>query len=228
MNSRSTQTARETFNEIKYGNWNIGAGDAVRVKKIIELVGKDNRILDIGCGVGSIGSQLIKFGNTVYGVDISRSAVKYAREAGIIASKCDVEKHNLPFQTNYFHVVIAAEIIEHMYDTDVFLEKIRKVLKVRGSLVLSTPNIATLGRRLLLLTGKNPLIEVHLGRHSAGHIRYFVKKSLSELLVVHGFAITHFMSDVVNFTPDGKRHSTLLATIFPTFGKSLIVKATKR
>lgn len=128
---------------------------------------------------------------------------------------------------NYFDVVIAGEIIEHLLDTDKFLDNICRVLKPKGHLVLTTPNAASLGRRFLLLTGKNPYLETSFHPLRGGHIRYFVKESLFILLKQHKFKVEYFTSDTVIFNYNQSLYSTKLAKLIPTIGKSLIVKAKK-
>ncbi len=201
-------------------------GDKERIKKIIELTGVGEKILDIGCGVGLIGEQIKKKGNTVYGVDYSKGAVKNARKKGIIAKVADIQK-KIPFKDNFFDGIILGEILEHIYDTDKFLQDIKRKLKKDGYIIITTPNLATLGRRLLLLFGKNPHIEYYLREDSAGHIRYFVKETIFKLLSDNGFKIEKYLSDEVNFNAKGTFKSKFLAKIFPSLGRSIIIKARK-
>lgn len=211
---------------MKYADWVLGDGDRIRTNTIISLAGKEKTILDIGCCGGEIGQQLLNKNNKVYGLDISPTAVKKACSVGIIAKKNNIETENIPFRIK-FDTVIAAEIIEHLADTDAFLEKVRNKLKPRGELIITTPNLATLGRRFLLLLGKNPHMEVNFETHSAGHLRYFIKPTLLNLLTKHHFKVIHFQSDIVNFSSSGKYNSQLLAKLFPTLGRTLIIKAVK-
>jgi 2-polyprenyl-3-methyl-5-hydroxy-6-metoxy-1,4-benzoquinol methylase len=200
------------------------AAEEVRAGILLKMAGEGRSILDLGCYNGRIGSLLRAAGNKVFGMDLSEYALKTAHEKGLIPLKADASEV-LPFKDNTFDVVVAAEIIEHVFNIENFLIEIRRILKKEGSLVLSTPNLASFGRRLYLLFGRNPAIEIGNEQESAGHIRYFVKESLFKLLVEHGFEISLFCSDVVNFDNSGKNFSRLLAKIFPGFGKSLIVKA---
>lgn len=218
---------KKKLSDIKYGSWEVGQYDPERVAQVVSLVGKGKKVLDVGCGVGDIGQLLLENNNRVYGLDISPTAVKKARQKGIEAVCCDIEAKLWPFENRYFDVVVAAEIIEHIFDTDRFLDIIFSKLKKNGFLVLTTPNLATLGRRLLLVVGKDPLTEVRFDKNSAGHIRYFVKNSLEYLLKEHSFKITHFSSDLVNLTSSGRYRSIWLAHLLPSFGRSLIVKAVK-
>lgn len=159
-------------------------------------------------------------------MDIVPALVRIASRKGIKAKVADIEEEAIPFQEK-FDFVLAGEIIEHVFDTQEFLKKIPLVLKKDGRLIITTPNLASLGRRLLLLVGKNPLIETTAAPGQAGHIRYFVKRTLFDLLETSNFQIVRFTSDLVNFEPSGKIHSRLLAKTFPTLGKTLIVSAVK-
>lgn len=216
------------FNEKRYGRLKLGPGEKERVRQVLDLVGEKKVILDVGCGIGEIGTLLIQNKNKVYGVDISPTAAKRAGKRGLIAKHSDIEKEGIPFRNDYFDVVLVGEVIEHVFDTGQFLEEIRKKLKKRGELVLTTPNLATLGRRLLLLIGRNPLIETELTKYSSGHIRYFIEDNLLALLKSHRFEVSHFSSDIVNFTADGRVNSRWLARLFPSLGRTLIIKAIKQ
>lgn len=212
----------------RHSQTNFHPADHVRIKKVLEMIGSKNKVLDIGCDNGTIGSLIRKKGNEVYGVDLSVDAIKFAKEKEIQVLVADM-KSIFPFLENSFDVVFAGEIIEHIYDTDQFLDEVKRVLRPYGHLVLTTPNLASLGRRVLLLLGKNPIIEVSpvispVGK-SVGHIRYFVKESITKLLRSHGFNVDRIVSDAVNFDYSG-RSGISLAKIFPTLGKSLIIKAT--
>ena len=219
---------KEQTNQRYNKEWVPIKADLVRIETIVRLAGRGRRILDVGCYDGHIGKLLLNNGNEVYGVDFSQGAVSLASAKGIRAIMADIEEDSLPFEKGFFDCIIAAEIIEHIIDTDSFLEKLKALLVDKGDLIITTPNLATLGRRLMLLCGKNPLIEVSCQGEAAGHIRYFVKESLFDLLDKHGLEIDGFFSDGINFDSKGKLFLRWPARILPSFGKTLIVKAKKR
>lgn len=202
------------------------ASDKVRTLIVLKLIGNGKKVLDLGCYDGTVGSLLQRNGNEVYGVDISEKPVQLAKQKGIEAYVADIED-GIPFPENSFDVVFAGELIEHVFDTVKFLEEVRRMLKKDGYLVLTTPNLASLGRRVLLLFGRNPNMEPSLEEGASGHIRYFVKDSLFNLLESHGFIIDHFTSDVINFNNSGKHFSTKIARMSPSLGKTLIIRARK-
>src|ERR671924_367485 len=125
-------------------------GEAVRIDTLVRFVGSGRRILDIGCYDGTIAARIVSQDRRiVYGIDASVAALSVARQRGVIpivgAVNCQ-----FPFRDCAFDVVVAGEIIEHLVDTDFFLHEIWRVLEQGGTLVLSTPNVCSLPRRLLV------------------------------------------------------------------------------
>ena len=175
------------------------------------LVGIGQNVLELGCGDGTL-QKMLNEHNTVVGLDIDN---------------CDLQKDELPYKDGVFDTVVACEIIEHIWDSDRFLQEIRRVLEPRGRLIITTPNLASLGRRFMLLCGRNPHVDNFLYPNDAGHIKHFTQKDFRYLLEKNNFEIDKFWSDVVNLSPDGKRYSVWLATIFPRLGRSIIAVCVK-
>lgn len=206
-------------------SWKVNSINSLRIGKIIFLVGSGKRVLDIGCYDGTISKKIKDNRNGVIGIDISEKAVGLARKKGIEAYALNIEEKNIPSSLGKFDVIIAGEIIEHLFDPDTFLKKIHKALKPKGYLVLTTPNLASIGARVSLFLGKKPwMIENDILPGKSGHIRYFTFEELQKLLSRCGFRIKNFTADSV-----GVDQTTLpyLATLFPSLGRILIVKAEK-
>lgn len=214
------------FNSAAYPVSRCGQDDS-RVKAVLPLIGKAGRVLDVGCLDGTIGELFLKMGNEVYGIDASEPALEKALARGVKARRGNVEER-FPFDDAMFDAVFAGEIIEHIFDVDTMLSEIFRVLKPGGLFVVTTPNLAAFGRRLLLLLNRNPHIEISFTGEAAGHIRYFIRRTLFDLLQKHGFAVDVCCSDVINFNATGSLCSYALARCFPSLGKSLIVRASKR
>jgi len=180
-----------------------------RHMKILEILAaqKPHKLLDVGCGDGRFAAFLSESIGIaeVCGVDISESAVSEARKRGISAVKADLDRDGLPFPDEQFDAVLAGEVIEHVYDPDFFLSELRRILRVNGLLVLSTPNLAALHNRISLLLGfepfcMNPSLRRPLGHilemkghgdlvPSGDHIRTMTLRSLVRLLREHRFGI---------------------------------------
>jgi len=201
--------------------------DEIRINKVLKLIGKNKHVLDLGCWDGSIMERIQAHGNQVTGIEISKSAIEKAKKKGLEIFDLSLGMDWAKKVNKKFDVVFAGEIIEHIFDTDRFLQNIRKVLKKNGSLIITTPNVASLGRRLLLLIGKNPILETTARKHAAGHIRYFTFETLTKLLIENNFRIETTESIVVNFNTSSTLFSVTLARLFPSLGSHLIVKAIK-
>ena len=126
-------------------------------------------------------------------------------------------------------MVIATDIIEHVFDTDEFLSKINKLLKKNGVLLLTTANVASFARRIMLLLGINPFLEfstlLPYKNYNVGHIRYYTLKNLYSQLKMCNFSNIKITGDKINFS--SKIYSRLLAKIFPTFARNILAFAIK-
>ena len=186
----------EAFNEERYKEeFKIGDFERPRIEKIIDIVPTNKKILDIGCYDGTI-SQLIKEkNNVIIGLDMSMNALNMAKKKGIECVLSNAE--NLPFRDASFDIIVASEIIEHIFDTGKFLDEINRILKSNGELILTTPNLALLDNRFRLLLGLQPhYCEIEL-EGNAGHIRCFTKKSFKNLIEKHGFMVEKIQSDIL-------------------------------
>lgn len=156
-------------------------------------VGSNKKVLDVGCNDGYVGGLLLKNGNEVYGIDIVKKKLLLAQKKGLKAKECDIENEEFPYPENCFDKVILGDVIEHIFNTDKLLEKCKRVLKNNGTLIITTPNVASLGRRIMLLLGINPFLEYSSvlppikGYPAVGHIRYYTAKTLRLQLMYHGF-----------------------------------------
>lgn len=219
-----------TFNNKVYSQEYLSTSlDPFKMAHILELTDYKYRIkiLDLGCGNGLMMDVLRSKGCVLEGIDIAPSVVRTARKKGFTTHQLSLEGKWAHKITNKFDLVMASEIIEHIFDTDRFLEEIRKVLTKNGELIITTPNVASLGRRALLLLGKNPILEITARKSDVGHIRYFTRSEMRNLVSEHGFVVDHLSSTVVNFDRNGKLRSTLLAKFFPQIGNNIVLKAHK-
>jgi 2-polyprenyl-3-methyl-5-hydroxy-6-metoxy-1,4-benzoquinol methylase len=218
-----------SYNENRYSKKMPTDGkDKARIDFIINNIPDNHlRILDVGCWDGSYAIRYKKKTNIVYGIESSQTAANKAKKRGIIAVQGDFMDKKY-FSNKQFDVVVAGEVIEHVFDTDLFIQITRDLLKLNGLLILTTPNVASLPRRVLLLLGINPILENRtLIDQSAGHIRYFTFKDMYRLLDDHNFQIIKSASDILNFTNSGSIQSTLIPKIYKRFGRSIMILARK-
>ena len=101
------------------------------------------RILDIGCGAGLLCEPLTRLGAQVIGIDPSASNIAAARlhaDKGHLSIdyRCtSVEQMDV---RERFDIVLAMEVIEHVTDVGMFLNRCAAMLKPGGLMVISTIN----------------------------------------------------------------------------------------
>ena len=110
--------------------------------------------LDIGCGGGILSEKLRRLGANVTGIDASKSSIDIAKEHAKksrleINYKCITTSELLEIKNentlNKFDLVIASEVIEHVYDRKIFLSDISNLCRPGGLVIFTTINNSVLG-----------------------------------------------------------------------------------
>lgn len=143
---------------------------------------KNLKILDIGCGTGILGAYFKKNQNCeVCGVEINESAFNEALINLDNVIKGNFELIELPYKENYFDFIIMGDVLEHLINTVISINKILPHLKESGSILITIPNIRhwkTLMKLLFLDKWKYE----SSGILDYTHMRFFTKKSIIDLL----------------------------------------------
>ena len=104
---------------------------------MVNSVGKGLMVLDVGCGDGVLSEPVSKLGNYVTSVDLPTiTPLAHKRHVSSVLSG-DAEK--LAFASNSFDVVLASEVVEHLWNPQSFLDEAYRVLKPQGYLIVETP-----------------------------------------------------------------------------------------
>jgi SAM-dependent methyltransferase len=159
------------------------------------------------------------------GVDVSQAALQAAKQFGLYPVRAQAER-TLPFANQTFTTVVAAEIVEHVFDTQAAIDEWTRVLKPGGWLAITTPNLVALSGRAQLLLGRSPHnVEFDAGPGASGHIRYFTFDTLERLLRRAGLAPLGRWTNVAHFSVLGS--SELIGRVRPGLGHTLISVARK-
>lgn len=192
-----------------------------KIKRLIDF--EDNKkltILDIGCGDGRVTEELLKIGHDVYGIDTSEKAVKLAKEKGIKAVVNNIEDYQ---SEQKFDLIIATDILEHLFEPLEVLQKMRGWLNENGEIIVAMPNHFDLRNRLNILMGKS-IVHWSLKRSIKSwdydHIKFLTLKEFKEMIRRVGFFIKkeqyNFMGGGLipsRFTPGFIRE--ILLKLFP-------------
>lgn len=116
------------------------------ILKIIENV-RGKKILDLGCGDGSLTYILAKAGAEVIGIDNEELGLKYANEnlesvnqkKNLRYTFIATSAYELPFDTETFDFVVCCDVVEHLNEPERMFREVSRVLKTGGKFVLTTP-----------------------------------------------------------------------------------------
>lgn len=166
------------------------------ITKILQTLPKRDRVADIGCRTGNEAAYYKAQADIqeMHGFEIAESQLAVAQQRGIVTHVWISGMSPCPIEDNFFDAVIAGDIIEHLMDTDVFLQELWRVVRPGGVVLITIPNLAWWWNRLRLLLGKVP---ANIGsvsfRHSKDravdikHLRVSVNSEWLHLFAQHDF-----------------------------------------
>lgn len=141
---------------------------------------KPGRLLDVGCGGGRFLRRMQKRGWQAEGTDFDEQAArKVTSRYGITTHVGDLPQCALPAAS--FDAITLSQAIEHLYDPRATLQECLRLLKPGGSLVMTTPNAASLGAAEFGAAWR--------GWEAPRHLQLFTVESLAALTQQAGFAI---------------------------------------
>jgi SAM-dependent methyltransferase len=169
-----------------------------RVEAIVFVEIRGEAVLDVGCGNGHLLYQLRERFSRLIGLEFSPQRLEQARVnlasfpfLPVLGSAEDMSS----IDSESVDCVVSADTIEHVPDVYAASAEMYRVLRPSGLLVINTPNIAFVKKRLRLLAGRFPSTsQPNEGLGSdilfdGGHLHYFTYRSLSLLLRKAGFEI---------------------------------------
>jgi 2-polyprenyl-3-methyl-5-hydroxy-6-metoxy-1,4-benzoquinol methylase len=152
------------------------------------------RVLDLGAGNGVLCSAMARAGFDVVGVEYDAAGVAIAKSANpAIPFYCfgvQDDPQALLSREAPFDAVVSTEVIEHLFSPHLLPQYARAVLKPGGRLLVTTPYHGYAKNLALSLAGK---WDAHHGPNwHGGHIKFFSRATLSELLQANGFGVSEF------------------------------------
>jgi len=176
-------------------------GNRYLLSKLADLNMKGKRILDLGSGRLILSSFLSCCGSSVVAFDLPKifdddCVRERAKSLSVDLVGSMIEKGSafrLPFKSSTFDIVLMTEVFEHLNFTPVFLlNEIRRILKDKGYLILTTPNVHSFENKVKFFLNKN--IYGNCDKYLKNspfdyHWREFDKKELFFILKQHDFKV---------------------------------------
>ena len=184
---------------------------------VLDMYRGEERVLDVGCGSGTLAQQLRekKADVVVHGIDGSRTAGDLA--SGFLESfTCaDLDGDVLPSYPHAFDLVIIADVLEHLKHPGRLLIALKRLVSPSGSLVISVPNIAHWSARVRLLRGDFPHEDA--GIFDRTHLRFFTRDSLHDFVASSGYEVVEERQVLRPLSLTDPRH-LLYAMLFFSLG----------
>src|SRR3989344_148847 len=145
----------------------------------------DKKILDIGCGDGTLSLYLAANGAQVFGYDVSKLAIKIAKQTAKrlrlnSARFFYKDLENIKSIEGSFDIIICSEILEHLKNDDLLLKLSKKALAKNGLIIVSVPSL------------KAPIYRLGFAKKfdfRVGHLRRYSVSSIKKAIEGVGFKI---------------------------------------
>ena len=124
----------------------------IKLKQILGDI-KGKKVLDVGCGTGSLSYYIAQEGANLIGIDLSENLIEYCEEQSKnlgLSIEFRVMNAQIPdFEENSFDIILGSRIIHHLPDVDLFFTVCKRLLKKNGFIAFIEP------------LKKNPVVELN-------------------------------------------------------------------
>ena len=218
------------------------AQNLVNVERLLAGAAPCESLLDVGCddGANTLRWAAAARASDLHGIEVVDERAALAERRGVRVERVDIME-GLGYEERRFDAVVSNQVIEHVFDTDVFVAEIQRVLRPGGLAVVSTENLASWHNIGALVFGWQPFsltnvtgrrlgignpLALHRGQDAIArswqHQRVFGYRGLVELFEAHGFVVASVLG--AGYYPLPRR----LARVDPRHAAFLTVAARRR
>jgi 2-polyprenyl-3-methyl-5-hydroxy-6-metoxy-1,4-benzoquinol methylase len=164
----------------------VSAGSRQRV--LLEWIGPNKRVLELGCSTGFFSKVMAERGCAVTGVEYDSEAAQQARRFCETVAVRDLNCAEWRAGINGpFDVILMGDVLEHLLAPERILEECRELLGSDGSVIVSLPNVAHWRNRIDLLLGRWNYTEI--GTLDRTHVKFFTLETSRKLIQKAGYEI---------------------------------------
>ena len=145
------------------------------------------RVLDIGCGCGAIMAKIkSQYPNAIVtGIEIVDRAARIAANIGNVIC-ADVENLDFPYEEETFDYCIMGDVLEHLREPGLVLERLKRHMKTGGKIIVSMPNVKHWSVILPLLKQDKFTYE-DAGILDCTHLKMYTFYEMQKLIVESGY-----------------------------------------
>jgi len=146
-------------------------------------------IVDIGCGDGAVLKALeaLNFGDSVYGLEISRSGLEALQQKGVenLVDARKFDGYNIPYPDDHFDLAVLSHVVEHVENPRQLITEAARVARI---LFVEVPLEHTLR------------LSLDYRRDKTGHINFYEKKTIRRLVQTCGLEVLE--QKITDTSPD--------------------------
>lgn len=161
--------------------------------RVVRLVGENKRVMEVGAGPGSITKLLTSASQCrVTALEIDSEAIKKLAPFCERVYQVDLNDKAWPETIqggDRFEVIVAADVLEHVYQPLVVLQAMKGFLDTDGYMVISVPHVGHSAVHACLLDEDFEYND--FGLLDRTHIRFFGIKNIQKLFEDAGMKIVH-------------------------------------
>lgn len=183
--------------------------DTAVTTQIVDLIPKHAKVLDLGCGEGTLLNALIQKKEIQgYGIEIDHEKVTSCVKKGLSVFQGNLDEGLSGFSEQFYDVVILSLTLQQVRDPKLVL---REMLRIGKKAIITFPNFAHLSCRLQLLRGRIPQSrELPYSWHDTPNIRVISIHAFKQLCEENQITI---LKEIPLFKPT--LFNTLFSPIFP-------------
>jgi len=149
---------------------------------------KESPVLDVGAAQGMLGKSLEGTGIVLDAVEANREWAELAKPYYRSVHASYIQDAPLAEQT--YKVIVCADVLEHTPDPVAVLGQLRRAATDDATFIVSVPNIAHLGVRLMLLLGHFPKME--RGPLDRTHLQFLTRDTAEQMMNQAGLKVEKF------------------------------------
>jgi 2-polyprenyl-3-methyl-5-hydroxy-6-metoxy-1,4-benzoquinol methylase len=192
---------------------------------VVRLIGANKRVLEIGCGPGSITRILSEISNCkVIGLELDPEAIKKVKPYCVEVMQADLNSNDWPNLLDdmpKFDVVLAADVLEHLYDPWNALKRMVPLMNDNGCIVISLPHVGHAAVMSCLINGNFRYGD--WGLLDRTHIRFFGLQNIEALFAQANLKIID--AKYVTKPPSETEFADSWAALAPTLQDALMTTA---
>lgn len=177
--------SKQNVSSLRYNSRNNNRYESTGL--LISFMKKNKKLLDVGCGTGTITSTLRDaLSLDVVGVEPHPERAEQARTEGLNVIT-GVYDQTFAQRNEKFDYILFADVLEHLVDPAEMLREVKNSLAPDGRVLASIPNVAHWSVRAQLLFGNFNYKPT--GIMDATHLRWFTRRSVRRLFDAAGYEV---------------------------------------